>query len=272
MDINNPQFKQYEEQRRAAIFTPLLSQLSYTEQVYTSSIINSNRTLGISVEEVQSIITILNNKLNELSRNFHDVGISLWAEQYQNPEDSKQTVMRPSFVGEAIITGIVQDASSALQPIFDYYQFLNKKLSFTFTILSFTFHSKFSPEDLSTLKDYIIQYNLNCNSLYNYTLKEKIVTYLVHFIKIKKIPVEDIPNLLTNSIFPVFKKLGFTDLIPQLENELHLNPPQTAQPSWILPSDQQKAHQYFQGQISTTYNSNSYSSNTLPNPDAPEHG
>lgn len=78
----------------------------------------------------------------------------------------------------------------------------------------------YTQEEIDSLNIHLSCYKETDNELWNYNLREKVISNIVRKIREKEYGAYTVPGLLEESITPDLQELGLSDLIPELEETL----------------------------------------------------
>ena len=237
------EIKNFEATYKKPIFDKI-NHLCISQSKYLSNIRISEKSLDLTRElEFPNIGITLNNKLIEFMHIFQDAGLSMFAQRFENYGSKKISFVSSSFVGDSIIFYMLSQVSSAIDILVKYQSKLNelidveeekyaklqnasrlKKLSFSIrSLVSLPEELLFSytDEDVDELNSYISAYIGADNQLCDSDLRNIIIPSLVKHIKDHRYSKATVSNILNESVITDLSKLGLSDLIPELNQEVN---------------------------------------------------
>lgn len=237
------EIENFEKTYKKLIFDKI-NHLCTSQSRYLSNIAVSEKSLDLTREvEFPNIGITLNNKLIEFMHVFQEVGLSIFAEKFENYGSKKTSFVSSSFVGDSIIFYMLNQVSSAIDILAKYQSKLNelidveeekhaklqnasrlKKLSFSIrSLVSLPEELLFSytDEDVNELNSCISAYIGADNQLWDSKLRSIMIPCLINHIKSHSYSEVTVSNILNESIIPVLRNLRLSDLIPELNQEIN---------------------------------------------------
>lgn len=194
-------------------------------------------------EKLPNISITLNNKIVELSKTFKKYNLSMFSQKIEKYGEFNFNFVDSSFVGDAIILDIIRITIKGIEELEKHGQKMDKVVKrrnkqilvlektgligkFFLLIKGFIMHKSPidvspMPEDVDELNSYLLNYKKIDEQLWNYNLPDNIVSSLVEYILEQGYDYLIMPKLLEESINPTLQKLGLSNLIPKLEEELN---------------------------------------------------
>ena len=210
-----------------------------------SQIISSVQELGKSLNlgyDLNNIYITMNNKIVELKNEFERAGISIYSQKVENYGSINPDFITTSFIGKAIIFDLIDYADKGIEQLGKYSETM-KQISYEKTqksralviaspvkkffakIRSFFKPSKEKPckltqEEIEKLEKYLSDYREIDNKLFEYNLKDNLVSSIVKEIRDQRFRASNVHGLLEESVIPDLQKLGLADLIPNLQQAI----------------------------------------------------
>lgn len=197
--------------------------------------------IGIQ-EKIPNIAITVNNKMVEIQQQFKKVGLSIFAQEYQNDEYAGC-----SFLGTAIKEDLIDYFDKGIYNLMKYDKKIieirhreEEKMEQQNRIAEETNSKKrlfarrrnqkepqplisiyhFTEEDITDIALNIADYNDVDKTVFDYTLKENAIPSLVKLIKAQRYGANTVPELVEEEIVPDLQKLGLEDLAPKLQETL----------------------------------------------------
>lgn len=183
-----------------------------------------------------------NNKIVELQHEFEKKGVSFYVSHSRKEGALYDNLACSSFIGEAIRDSLYDICINAYNDIFFHINEIESALSnqnselislevkkpiFSFfsKIWNHLFPSKknnyqINSDILDKLSSIIVQFKESDNKIKEYNLDDNIVDSIVSYIVSKKYDPQWVPGIVEESVIPDFEKLGYTDLIPELQEKI----------------------------------------------------
>ena len=212
--MQSKEAKEFEEKYKEILFRQIREMCSeLTQYIMDLQEIDSKNklpNLGIT----------LNNKLIELQKEFEKAGLSMFVEEREGyPTDS--------FLGDAIIADLLDYMEQAIHNLDEYTYSLQhsfeenmKQNSIWEKIKSWFQPHKQTQPLLTAGKTNLQTYQKIDEKLWNYNLRENIVSSVAMQIKKKKYNAYYVPSIVKEFVIPDLQKLGLDDLIPDLEEKI----------------------------------------------------
>ena len=246
MSIDKKEVEEFENKSKDMIYNKISEVFSKQYEII-GQMETATRNLGQSQVEIPNACVTLNNKLRELSNEFHKSGISMFAK-----ENEKYGYVGSSFVGYSIINDLIDKLVLSTDKFKEYGKTIDdvtkKKNSqylalqnmspiktFFSKIRAFFTHVKpvdfsLTEEELGTLNGSLKEYTDIDSEIWKYNLEDNLIPALVKEIAGPQkfgdfdIPhrhhASNVPGLLEESVIPDLKKLGLEHLIPKLKEAL----------------------------------------------------
>ncbi len=195
----------------------------------TEIIVNMQEACKFYLDTENSIPNIgfsLNNKIVELQREFSKAGISIYV------KEDKTGNVNSSFVGEAIFSDLIDQLTEGTIELKNCTNFFyekakkqNNKMN-VFRQIKYSLNPDLIKKDFCTddekeqIKSNLSNYKSFNDKIYNYNLKENIVSSIVKKIRDRGYHAYTVPGLLEEEVIPELEKLGLSNLIPELQNSL----------------------------------------------------
>ena len=236
MSITEKEIKEYEDREKKELYTAL-EELIYGEIKFIDSVQVAGQFLNFDTN-IPNIGITANNKLVELSHEFEEAGISMFSEVYEEDE-----YIDSNIVGDAIINDIYQQVGIALKELKKYKEKsgdLAEKKAYAIQdfldagpIKKFFWKIKMlfrpeeeiieslmiAPQEVQDINLHLAKYRELDDKLFNYNLKENVSNSIIKHIKQLDCDEESIQMLLEEEVAPNLNKLGFGNLIPEIEKE-----------------------------------------------------
>ena len=233
MSKENQEVEKLEKEFKSKLFE-VISELSSKLNELMTTIQKTGKYVDLETDLPNMGVT-LNNKLNEMQREFQKAGLSLYS-QY----NEKYDFVEIPLIGEAIIEDLMTYVAEGQQKLSDYndtsLKILTKKdepvkalekvspLRRMFAKIKNLFAMKkqqgqvYKQEEVDEMNTYLSDYKDIDNKLYNYNLRDNIVPAIVK--KLRQHNAYAVPGILEESIAPDLEKLGLSDLIPEIQENL----------------------------------------------------
>lgn len=234
--------KDFEKEYKENLFSRI-EHLCSSQSELLSHIKKSEEHLNLDVaNELPNIGITFNNKIVELLHTFQDAGLSMFSENYENFGPKNINFISSSFIGDSIIFYMLDEVDKSVKSLVKYKSKLASLINLEREKCN-AFYSanpikKFSlmarslvalpPElDFSCTMEDIFELNgyaLTCialdNDLWDCTLQDIIVPCLVAHVKRTKFDKQTIIEFFDSSLIPSLEKLGLSDTIPKLRQEI----------------------------------------------------
>lgn len=242
------------------------------------------KTIGIKNEEIPNIGITFNNKIVEISQKFQQSDLSMFASTIMNYGESRGKIVTHSFVGQTILGSLISISDEGIKKLEQYNNKLievikekykplqyNKKFKFVakiiITIKLLTGKIKIeqfslTEEERKELENMLSEYKKINLRLWNYDLKENIVDSIMKSLKGIEYSDLTILRIEDECIIPNFEKLGFTDLIPEIEDKIEEYMRANQKPWKLTPEEKKETKEDIQ--LETT-NDNGKSNNQETN-------
>ena len=233
MDTTESKIKEFEKNFRDTLTSKLLS--VHSKQLDCINVINKNlENLGFPSVNFTNAGTVAHNKIQELSREFNNAGLSMFCSV-----DKKTNLFKSSRIGYSITNDILDNLLDSTQKINALNETVEKvgqskvkrvktksrahnKLMFkikSLLNLNPNLDDLFlSENEQKNIQDSINTYEESCDEIYNYNLKDNLVPSLVNYLK-HTYP-GNIPFIIENDIIPDLRKLKLDYLLPDLQKAL----------------------------------------------------
>lgn len=202
-----------------------------------SELFNKTRALrkdiGLDMN-LPNIGTTLNNKLVLLQHEFEVAGTSMYSEKLGKVD--------MTLIGEAVTMDLIQYATNGIKNSETYQKIANaitenrmnkvnslqQKNSirqFLDKIKSFFVSQKkndllYEQQQEQAIKECISDYKVADEQLWEYNLRDNIISSITKQIRRQEYRAHQVPQLLKESVLPDLQKLGLADLIPELQTTL----------------------------------------------------
>lgn len=241
MAVDDNEVKEFEEKYKNKLFS-VVKQMITEQARIIEQIHNLGTYVGID-EDIPNMGITLNNKLNELQREFQRAGTSMYSSRVEDYGPLELNFATSSFVGDSIIFHLIENATESIDYLIKYDKIIsivaNRKLQeakalkkmtkmdkFWAKIKSYFVPNKQERMEIYTEREkymldlYLSNYKSVDDEIWKYNLKDNIISSIVRKIKKGEFTVSNIPGLLQESVIPDLEKLGLADLIPQLQETL----------------------------------------------------
>ncbi|MBQ2937265.1 MAG: hypothetical protein IJE05_00030 [Clostridia bacterium] len=230
--------KEFEDRHKSEIFN-MIGEFSSKQSELILQIQKYGKYIDLE-SNLPNIGITLNNKLVELQRQFQDAGISIYSKGVEGLKEVG--VVNSSLIGDAILSDLINYVSKGTQKLDNYskemlkvskkkakqVQGLEKASpirSFFARIKNFFIPVKqedisYTQEEIESINSHLSDYKDIDNQLWNYNLRDNIVSSVVKKIRERGYGANTVPELVETSIVPDLEKLGLADLIPQLQESL----------------------------------------------------
>lgn len=235
MSKENQEVEKLEKEFKSKLFE-VTSELSSKLNELMTTIQKTGKYVDLETDLPNMGVT-LNNKMNEMQREFQKAGLSLYS-QY----NEKYDFVEIPLIGEAIIEDLMTYVAEGEQKLSDYndtsLKILTKKdesvkalekvspLRRMFAKIKNLFAIKkqqgqvYKQEEVDEMNTYLSDYKDIDNKLYNYNLRDNIVPAIVKKIRERWDNAYVVPGILEEDIAPDLEKLGLSDLIPEIQEIL----------------------------------------------------
>ena len=205
--------------------------------------LSSNRRISKRLDlnldiDMPNIGVTINNKINEISHEFEDAGISMFA----MPNEENEFV-GSNFVGDAILDDLFARFAKGSQAYTDYVSDLEEAINrrnerakalvttspikkFFLKIRSFFVHESmeddmsFLLEKIEKMSSKISRYKDIDEELWNYSLKDNVAQSIINSITSKGYDKETMQYMLEKEVMPTLKSLNLESLEPQINEGL----------------------------------------------------
>lgn len=183
----------------------------------------------------------LNNKLVQLQQEFKKAGISMYSKKIEDYGELKLNGIGKSLVGEAVIFDLIAYTSKGINSAIRYqktidviiekkikkiHEFKDRSQTTQFLDKMKNFFNPlkeedllYSQEEIQLIKQCVLDCIASDEQLWNYNLKDNIVSSITKEIK-EEYAAYVVPELLEESVIPDLQQLGLADLIPELQRTL----------------------------------------------------
>lgn len=238
MGITEKDVQEYEERYKKILYKSIESIMSNMyDTLNTNRRISKKLDLNIDID-MPNIGVTLNNKINEISHEFEDAGISMFA----MPNEENEFV-GSNFVGDAIIDDLFARFGKGNQAYTGYVSNLEEAINrrnerakalvttspikkFFLKIRSFFVHESmedamtFLPEEIEKMSSNISGYKDIDEELWNYSLKDNVAQSIINSITSKGYDKETMQYMLEKEVMPTLKSLNLESLEPQINEGL----------------------------------------------------
>lgn len=238
MGITKKDVQEYEERYKKILYKSIESIMSNMyDTLNTNRRISKKLDLDIDID-MPNIGVTLNNKINEISHEFEDAGISMFA----MPNEENEFV-GSNFVGDAILDDLFARFAKGSQAYTDYVSELEEAINrrnerakalvttspikkFFLKIRSFFVHESmedamtFLPEEIEKMSSNISGYKDIDEELWNYSLKDNVAQSIINSITSKGYDKETMQYMLEKEVMPTLKSLNLESLEPQINEGL----------------------------------------------------
>ena len=234
--------KDFEEDYKKRLFSKI-DHLCSSQTTLLSSVKQSKERLNIEIDnELPNIGITFNNKIVELLHTFQDSDLSMFSQFYENWGPKKINFISSSFIGDSIVFYMLTQVEEGVKSLVSFNNKLESLLNLErekcnafytsnpikrFSLMAKSFIKvppeldfSCSEEDIFELNGYALAYISLDDYIYSFSLKDIIIPSLVDHIKRTKWDKLIIFDFLDNNIIPNFKKLGLSDLVPKLQQEI----------------------------------------------------
>ena len=240
MAVDNKEVKVFEDKYKKVLFGKI-GEISSQQHELISQIHDLGKYVDLE-RDLPNIGITLNNKLVELQHEFQSAGISMYSQKVEDYGLLKLNFVGASFVGDAIISDLINYASKGTQNLADYNKTMKEitdknvekvqgleKASpirrFFAKIRNFFVPIKqedlsYTQEETHSVNTHLSDYRDTDNQLWKYNLRDNVISSIVKKIREQGYDAYTVPGLLEESVIPDLEKLGLTDLIPQLQQAL----------------------------------------------------
>lgn len=240
MDIDDKQVSEFEDKYSGMLFEKI-GEISSKQHEIISKIHNMGKYVDLE-SNLPNLGVTLNNKLVELQHQFQDAGISIYSQKVEDVGLLKMNYVVSSFVGDAIISDLINYATKGTQNLADYDKAIkevtDKKVEqkqglekaspirrFFARIRNFFLPVNqeevvYTQEETDSVNSHLLDYKETDNELWEYNLRDNIVPSIVKKIREQGYHAFTVPGLLEENVIPDLEKLGLADMIPQLQQEL----------------------------------------------------
>ena len=238
MSITKKDVQEYEAKYKKILYKSIESIMA---NMYDT--LNTNRKISKKLDldldiDLPNIGVTLNNKINEISHEFEDAGISMFA----MPNEENEFV-GSNFVGDAILDDLFARFGKGSQVYTDYVSNLEEVINrrnervralvttspikkFFLKIRSFFVHESmeddmlFLPEEIEKMSSNISRYKEVDEELWNYSLKDNVAQSIINSITSKGYDKETMQYMLEEEVMPTIKSLGLESIESQIETGL----------------------------------------------------
>ncbi len=232
--------EEYEEKYKSVLYEKI-EQMIQAQSKLIEGIQTMSKPFNLE-SDVDNIAITMNNKLVELKNEFQRAGISIYSQKFENYGALKLNFTVASFIGNAIISDFADCVLRATEELSNYSETIKEitgemeqvsqeleKMSpikrFFIRIRDFFEQSKryiygLTEEEKEKLKTYISNYRDMNNKLFEYNLRDDVVSSIVKEFKNKKYSPSNISELLEECVIPDLQKLGLEDLIPSIQQSI----------------------------------------------------
>lgn len=238
MGITKKDVQEYEERYKKILYKSIESIMSNMyDTLNTNRRISKKLDLDIDID-MPNIGVTLNNKINEISHEFEDAGISMFA----MPNEENEFV-GSNFVGDAILDDLFARFTKGSQAYTDYVSDLEEAINrrnerakalvttspikkFFLKIRSFFVHESmeddmsFLLEKIEKMSSKISRYKDIDEELWNYSLKDNVAQSIINSITSKGYDKETMQYMLEKEVMPTLKSLNLESLEPQINEGL----------------------------------------------------
>lgn len=238
MGITKKDVQEYEERYKKILYKSIESIMSNMyDTLNTNRRISKKLDLDIDID-MPNIGVTLNNKINEISHEFEDAGISMFA----MPNEENEFV-GSNFVGDAILDDLFARFAKGSQAytnyVFNLEEAINRRnerakalvttspiKKFFLKIRSFFVHESmeddmsFLLEKIEKMSSKISRYKDIDEELWNYSLKDNVAQSIINSITSKGYDKETMQYMLEKEVMPTLKSLNLESLEPQINEGL----------------------------------------------------
>lgn len=235
MSITKKDVQEYEEKYKKILYKYIENIMaSMYEALSNNRRISKNLDLDIDID-MPNIGVTLNNKINEISHEFEDTGISMFA--MPNEEGN---FVGSNFVGDAILDDLFARLGKGNQAYADYVTNLEEAINrrnertkalvttnpikkFFLKIRSFFVRESmedamsFLPEEIEKMNSSITKYKSIDEEIWNYSLEGNVAQSIITSITSKGYNKETMRYMLEEEVMPTIKSLGLESLESQIE-------------------------------------------------------
>ena len=240
MPIDIKEVKEFEEKYKKILFEQI-DKLCSKQTELLMGIDKMKEYIDLE-KDLPNIGITLNNKIIELQHQFENAGISIYSQKAEDYGLAKQNFLMPSFIGQAVIYDLMEYTSSginkldsysekmdlltkernkrvqSLMPTTPFKRFFAKIKSFFKPIKQEDF--EYTKEETDEVNSHLLEFRDIDNQLWNYNLRENIISSIVKHIRKQEYSAGVVPGLLEENINPDLQKLGLGNLIPELQHAL----------------------------------------------------
>ncbi len=243
MAVDERKVEEFEERYKEVVF----NRITELSSVY-SKVVDMVQTNGKDIDglntDLPNIGITLNNKVGEMNREFKKYELSIFAYKVENYGPLRQNYITSSLVGDAIIEDMIEKTNKAMKALDGYNDVIinsierkNRHSSRAvekvgpmrrfFAIIRGLMMGdskydieKYTPEEICAMNSCLEDYRYIDEKLWKYRLKDNLVPSVVNYIKKQGYKKNTICSLMDSDIIPVFEKLNFRNLIPELEEKV----------------------------------------------------
>ena len=238
MSRTKKDIQEYEEKYKKILY-------KYIENIMASmyDALSSNRRISKRLDlnldiDMPNIGVTINNKINEISHEFEDAGISMFA----MPNEENEFV-GSNFVGDAILDDLFAKFGKGSQAYTDYVSNLEEAINrrnerakalvktspikkFFSKIRSFFArenikdYMSFLPEEIEKMSSNITKYKNIDEEIWSYSLKDNVAQSIINSITSKGYDKETMQYMLEEEVMPTIKSLGLESIESQIETGL----------------------------------------------------
>ena len=252
--ITEKQIKAYEDREKKELYTALEALIS-GQTAFIQRAKDVGQYLNFDTN-IPNIGITFNNKLSELSQQFEEAGVSMYADV-----NEEYDYIDSNMVGDAIIADMMGQLNTALDVLEKYQvrssEVSDKKADEVEAITKAGPIKKFfwkvralflsdaqifqdlwaKPEEIKEINSYLAEFRKLDDKLFNYNLKDNVSESLVKYIKQLKFNEELIQMVIDEQVAPTLNKLGLGKLIPEIEKQFQpekKKAPLTSNKSWEM--------------------------------------
>lgn len=237
MEISDEEVKRFEQRAKETIFEKI-SELSAKQTKIINSSDTIQRQADVVREDMPNIGITLNNKIVEISHEFENAGISMFSNK-----DEEYGIVTSSELGDSILEDLLDKLEKGIIKLDDYGkscskiakrksrrdQFLQvvgplkrfflqiRAVLMNERSLEYNALTEKEEEELATKFKEFKEAN---DEIWNYDLRENIAPSVIKHLKSRGYNIQALTDLLSKDIGPDLQKLGFEDLMPQIEKAI----------------------------------------------------
>lgn len=240
MSISNKQVQEFETRYKSYIFKQII-ECADVQAKLVANVQDSAKFANIN-EELPNIGITLNNKMVEISQEFREAGISMFSSKIENYGTYGLDLVGESFIGEALIEDMFDRVLEGNYVLEEYDntmgEMLNKRTTQSqalqkagpirkmflklrgLVIPTKRIDYRFAKEETEKLDCFLSKYTAIDQELWKFSLRDNVVESLVKYIKQKGYSRGTIQGLLDECVISDLQKLGLSDLVPELKQQL----------------------------------------------------